>query len=176
MPALDDYGRPLYTHPPTLDEAGLVAFLATQPDIVAAYLFGSMAQGRAAAHSDVDIAVLLNRIPDGVVCDGEILPTGAADRRLALMAEFRRFADREVDVVILNEAPIILQNQVLRYGRRLIESDRRARVDYEVRAGQIYADLKPMYDFQTRDLLQKIKEVGLGGRRKRHHQPAALAG
>ncbi len=176
MSALDDYGRPLYDHLPVLDETGLVAFLATQPDIVAAYLFGSMAQGRAAAHSDIDIAVLLNRIPDGVVCDGEILPTGATDRRLALMVEFRRFADREVDVVILNVAPIILQNQVLRYGRRLYESDRRARVDYEVRAGQIYADLKPMYDFHTRDLLQKIKEVGLGGRRKRHPQPAALAG
>ncbi len=171
MSALDDYGRPLYTHPPTLDETGLVAFLATQPDIVATYLFGSMAQGRAAAHSDIDIAVLLSRIPNG-----EILPTGATDRRLALMAAFRRFADREVDVVILNQAPIILQNQVLRYGRRLFESDRWARVDYEVRAGQIYADLKPMYDFHTRDLLQKIKEVGLGGRRKRHHQPAALAG
>ncbi len=167
MPALDDYGRPLYTYPPTLDEAGLVAFLATQPDIVAAYLFGSMAQGRAAAHSDIDIAVLLSRIPDGVVCDGEILPTGATDRRLALMAEFRRFANREVDVVILNTAPIILQNQVLRYGRRLYESDRRGRVDYEVRAGKMYVDSKPMHDFFTKALFKEIKEVGLGGRR--HH-------
>lgn len=34
-------------------------YLATQEDVVAAYLFGSRAQGRARAHSDVDIAVLL---------------------------------------------------------------------------------------------------------------------
>ncbi len=173
MPALDDYGRPLYTHPPTLDEAGLVAFLVTQPDIVAAYLFGSMAQGRAAGHSDIDIAVLLSRIPDGVVCDGEILPTGATDRRLALMAEFRRFADREVDVVILNAAPIILQNQVLRYGRRLCESDRRARGDYEVRPGRWYVDSKPMRDFFSKVLFKEIKDVGLGGRR-RHARTSAI--
>lgn len=127
MSALDDYGRPLYDHLPMLDEAGLVAFLATQPDIVAAYLFGSMAQGRAAAHSDVD-------------ADHPAKP-GAPLRPAALR-----------------------------------ERSARARVNYEVRAGQTYVDLKPMYDFYTRDLRQKITEVGLGGRRKRHHQPAEIAG
>jgi len=164
----DEYGQKAHAHPPVLDEAGLVAFLATQPDVVAAYLFGSLAQGRATAHSDVDIAVLLTRAPD--------LLAGEPDRQLQLMGDLRRFADREVDVVVLNTAPPLLQNQVLKYGRRLYERDRRARVDFEVRAGQVYADLKPMYDFHTRDLLQKIKEVGLGGRRRRHRQPLEAAG
>ncbi len=44
--------------------AHLTAFFATQPDVVAAYLFGSQAQGRATPRSDVDIAVLLTRMPD----------------------------------------------------------------------------------------------------------------
>ena len=37
---------------------------------------------------------------------------------------FRGFADREVDVVILNTAPPVLKDQVLRYGRRIYERDR----------------------------------------------------
>lgn len=151
--------------PPRLDETGLVAFLATQPDVVAAYLFGSLVEERATPHSDVDTAILLS--------DAD--PVTAGERQLQLMGELERFADRGVDVVILNIAPPILQHQVLRHGRLLYERDRRARVDFEVRAGQIYTDLKPMYDFHTRDLLQKIKEVGLGGRRRRHRQPAKAA-
>ena len=50
----DDFGQPTYTHPPVLDETGLIAFLKTQPDIAAAYLFGSLAQGRATPRSDID--------------------------------------------------------------------------------------------------------------------------
>lgn len=143
---------------PVFDEKGLVEFLATQPDVVAAYLFGSFAQGRATWNSDVDIAILLAETTDSLV---------VGKRQLTLMNELRAFADREVDVVMLNTAPPVLQHQVLQYGRLLYERDRKARVEFEVRAGQIYADLQPMYELHTRDLLQKIQEVGLGGRRRR---------
>ncbi len=144
---------------PTLDQARLRAFLAAQPDIVAAYLFGSLAEGRATPGSDVDIAVLLRDDADAAV---------GGERHLALMGALEQFADREVDVVMLNTASPILQQQVLRHGRLLYEGDRRARVEFEVRAGKIYADLRPMYDYFVRVLLQEIREVGLGGRRRRH--------
>jgi predicted nucleotidyltransferase len=163
----DDFGH-LYTQPPVLDEPGLIAFLKTQPDIAAAYLFGSLSQGRATPHSDIDIAILLKRVPKQL--------EGATDRQLRLMDDFRRFADREVDVVILNIAPPVLKDQVLRYGRRLYERDRQARIEFEVRAGQEYADLQPMYDFFNQDLFQKIKEVGLGQRRRRPHPTTTLVG
>ncbi len=165
MSPVEDETR-AYTHPPVLDEVGLVAFLATQPDVIAAYLFGSLARKRAHPRSDIDVAVLLTPM------DSE----AAFYRRLRLMEQLRPYADREVDVIVLNQAPPLLQHQVLRYGRRLHERDRLARVEFEVRAGQVYADLKPMYDFHTRDLLQKIKEVGLGGRRRHRRQSAQAAG
>jgi len=38
----------------------LTEYLAAQPDVIAAYLFGSQATGRARAGSDVDVAVLLD--------------------------------------------------------------------------------------------------------------------
>jgi hypothetical protein len=78
------------------------------------------------------------------------------------MDELRRFADREVDVVILNTAPPVLKDQVLRHGRRVFERDRPARVEFEVRTGQEYADLKPMYDLFAQTLIAELKEAGLG--------------
>jgi len=63
-----------------------------------------------------------------------------------------------------------LQHQVLKHGRLIFERDRAARVEFEVRAGQIYADLKPMYDFFTEVLFKEIREVGLGGRRRRNRR------
>jgi predicted nucleotidyltransferase len=159
-----DQPQPLPTRARGLAE--LVAFLATQPDVVAAYLFGSLAEGRASPRSDVDIAILLAGVPDLLA---------AGERQLALMGELEQYADRKMDVVMLNTAPPILQHQVLRNGRLLYERNVSDRIEFEVRAGKIYADLKPMYDFHTRDLLQKIKEVGLGGRRRRRRRAVEMA-
>ena len=162
----DDFGQPTFTHPPVLDEAGLIAFLETQPDIAAAYLFGSLAQGQATSRSDIDVAVLLKQVPKQL--------GGTTDRQLRLMDAFRGFADREVDVVILNTAPPVLKDQVLRYGRRLYERDRQARIEFEVRAGQEYADAIPTYDFFTHAMFQELKEVGLGGRRHDRQGTSAI--
>ncbi|MCR4407963.1 MAG: nucleotidyltransferase domain-containing protein [Anaerolineae bacterium] len=148
-------------HTRPVDLAALTAYFAAQSDIVAAYLFGSRATGRAREESDVDVAVLLDE-EDSVA---------RFERRLQLMTEMSDVCGREADVIVLNDASPILQHQVLKHGRLLYERDRRARIEFEVRAGQIYADLKPMYDFHTRDLMQKIKEVGLSGRRRHHRQP-----
>ncbi|MBM4461206.1 MAG: nucleotidyltransferase domain-containing protein [Chloroflexi bacterium] len=164
---LSDDKQPRCTEPPQLDEAGLVAFLATQEDIVAAYLFGSLAQGRAGPRSDIDIAVLLRRVPDPA--------SDERDPRFRLMDELRRFADREADVIILNTAPALLQNQVLRYGRLLYERNPGERIAFEMRSGKIYDDLAPMNEFFTRVLMQEIKEVGLGGRRRRDRRTAQSA-
>ena len=149
MAPVDD-GTRRYSQPPVLDEARLVAFLATQPDVIAAYLFGSLAQGRARPQSDIDVAILL------VPMDSE----AAFDRRLRLMEYLRPFADREVEVVILNIAPPLLQQQALRHGRLLYERNKSARADFEVQAGKVYADLKPMHDFFAQVLFKEIKEGG----------------
>ncbi|MBC7249766.1 MAG: DUF86 domain-containing protein [Anaerolineae bacterium] len=128
-----------------VDVDALTAYFAVQSDIIAAYLFGSRATGRAREGSDVDVAVLLE----------EEDSMARFERRLRLMTEVSDVCGREADVIVLNDAPPILQHQVLKHGRLLYERDRRARIEFEVRAGQIYADLKPMYDFHTRDLIPK---------------------
>jgi len=138
--------------------SSLLEYLASQPDVVAAYVFGSVAQGRARPQSDVDIAVLLT---------ADLDEETRFDRRLRLGWEAERVIGRPTDLVVLNDAPPLLQHQVLKHGRLIFERDRAARVEFEVRAGQIYADLKPMYDFFTEVLFKEIREVGLGGRRRR---------
>lgn len=144
----------------------LVAYLAAQPDVVAAYVFGSVAQGRARPQSDVDIAVLLA---------ADLDEEARFDRRLRMGWEVERIIGRQTDLVVLNDAPPLLQHQVLKHGRLIFERDRAARVEFEVRAGKIYADLKPMYDFFKAALFQEIREVGLGGRRRRHHRTTGVS-
>jgi predicted nucleotidyltransferase len=138
-----------------LDIQPLVGYLATQPDVLAAYLFGSYATRKAHPGSDVDLAVLLSQ-PDAAQ---------RFERRLRLMGEVEDvLARRPADVVVLNDAPPLLAYQVLREGRLVFERDRAARVEFEVRAGQIYADLIPMRHFFQDALFHEIKENGLGGR------------
>jgi len=141
-----------------LDELAIALreYLASQSDVVAGYIFGSMAQGRARPNSDVDVAVLLSDDLDG---EARFM------RRLRLGTEVEEAIGRRTDLVVLNDAPPLLQHQVLKHGRLVFERDRAARVEFEVRAGKIYADLKPMRWFFQEALFREIQEVGLGGRR-----------
>jgi predicted nucleotidyltransferase len=150
-----------------LDIQPLVDYLATQPDVLAAYLFGSFATAKARPGSDVDLAVLL----------GGQDASQRFERRLRLMGEVEdALARRPADVVVLNDAPPLLSYQVLSEGCLIFERDRAARVEFEVRAGKIYADLKPMYDYHNRDLFQKIREVGLSGRRRNRERASETVG
>jgi len=153
-------------NPAEFNDEALVAVLrnyfSSQLDVIAAYLFGSRVAGKARFDGDVDTAVLLSEEDGGA----------RFERRLRLMSEVSDVCGREADVVVLNDAPPLLQDQVLRHGRLIFERDQQARVEFEVWAGKVYADLKPMYDFFTGVLFKEIKEVGLGGRR-RHRARAA---
>jgi predicted nucleotidyltransferase len=147
-------------HPTELNIEALVAYLTAQPDVLAAYLFGSYARGETRPDSDVDLAVLLSTTDE----------MERFERRLELIGAVGEvLGRRSADVVVLNDAPPLLTHQVLTHGRLIAERDRMARVEFEVRAGKIYADLQPMYEYFNRDLFRKIREVGLSERR-RHRQ------
>ncbi|GIV99806.1 nucleotidyltransferase domain-containing protein [Roseiflexus sp.] len=149
--------RELLTTVPGLDLAALIAFLATQSDVAAVYLFGSLAQGRATSGSDIDLAILLRPLEAPV----------SLERRLQLMEGVERCAARRVDVVTLNDAPLLLQREVLQHGRLLYERDRAVRVAFEVRTGKLDADLAPMRACFAQVLFQEIRDGRLGQRRRR---------
>lgn len=103
-------------------------------EVVAAYLYGSVARGTAGAASDVDVALLFRSARPRTL---EGLP-------LALEARLERAVGAPVQVVILNEAPADLVHRVLRDGRLVLERDRASRVRFEVRARNEYFDLLPV--------------------------------
>ena len=139
----------------SIEVQGIAAYLAKQTDVVAGYLFGSVARGQATPRSDVDIAVLL-----GPELDAQAM----VERQLALMGALETFTEREVQVTILNRATPLLAYQVIREGVRLFERNTPARVAFEVAAMKRYFDLQPMLAFQQQALFQRIREVGLGTR------------
>jgi hypothetical protein len=111
----------------------LTAFLDGRPELMAAYLFGSVARGTARAASDVDIAILLERDPP---------PTFEA-LSLDLEGDLERLLGRPVQLVVLNRAPVDLIHNVLRDGQIVLDRDRSARIRFEVRARAEYLDLVP---------------------------------
>ena len=150
----NDIYRSRHVNPPQLDEAGLIEYFKTQPDIAAAYLFGSMATGKATVNSDVDIAVLMVDVPDDVM--------RFMERETQLSEDIHPFVDREFDLIILNHASLTFCQEVLAKGRFLYEGDRPIRIEFQVKVAREYADMKPVYDFFTRAHLEAAREGRFG--------------
>ena len=118
--------------------ARLARALSPRGEILEAYLFGSRARGRARRDSDVDVAVYVDeaRTRDSAWGYRAELTT---DLMVAL-------GTNDVDVVVLNRAPILLYHRVLRDGVRVLSRDLRATT---TRAGQAlsrYFDFLPQLD------------------------------
>jgi len=63
-----------------------------------------------------------------------------------------------VDVVILNDAPLRIQAEVIQTGQLLICNDSAARIEYEVRTMSKWWDLKPLLETYDRILFQRLKD------------------
>ena len=114
--------------------AALRAELEAETDIVAAYLYGSVARGTHRTDSDLDLALLLHSPPPDTL-DG---------LRLDLVARLEDRLRRPVQIVILNKAPCDLAHRVRRDGVVLIDRDRRRRVAWEVKSSNEYFDMEPI--------------------------------
>lgn len=118
-------------------EQTLRELFAEQPDdIVAAYLFGSVARGTATSRSDVDVAVLFASTPPPTL---EGLP-------LELEEQIAQRLRMPTQVVVLNTAPADMIHRVLRDGVLLVDRSPSARIRFEVRARNEYFDLQPIRD------------------------------
>ncbi|HFD40587.1 MAG TPA: nucleotidyltransferase domain-containing protein [Anaerolineae bacterium] len=126
--------------------------------VTLAYLFGSQATGQAGPLSDVDIAVLL---PPG---------TPASRWSAIQLALTNDLIDllgcNQVDVVVLNRAPPLLADRVVRYGQVLFESDPLQRVRFETETLRRYLDTKPLRKLLWTYLERQIQQ-------RRAHKEAA---
>lgn len=125
-------------------------YFAADPNVVAVYLFGSHAKGRAGAGSDIDLAVLLREKPE-------------YDYRLRVMCELADLLKTEVDALILDQCGILMQRQVLKYGIVLFERDRRPRIAFEIRSRKLYFDFLPAHRLYVRKLEERLLKGGGNG-------------
>jgi predicted nucleotidyltransferase len=119
----------------------------SEPAVLAAWLFGSVANGRATPFSDVDFAVLLaSDTPKGL--DRFVL----LDRLARKLADVLGVSEQKVDVAALNGQGIVFQYQALRSGRLLYEADPKARALFVWSVLRRYLDFRPtlaIYDLAS---------------------------
>lgn len=132
-------------HNPAMDtelRERLVTLLhADRSGAMAAYVFGSIARGEATSASDVDVAVLWDRMP---------APTLSGER-LELESALERELGRSVDVVALNTAPADLVHRILCDGLIVLDRDPARRIQFEVARRNEYFDLEPMRRLYRRE-------------------------
>lgn len=156
------------TMPLNTDEisALLRDLLADQDGLVAVYLFGSLAEGKAHPLSDVDIALLF---------DETLSPQQMFERTLALGAMIEQVLPVAVDVIPLNRAGPLLRFQVIQKGRLVLERDRTQRCLFHMRTMNAYYDAKPYLDYQQNETIRRIREKGLGRGYQGHRNALAEA-
>jgi len=133
----------------------------TLPDILEnqpvqlAYLYGSTVAGRTTPFSDVDIALLTT----------EPL-TPLARLRLIQYVHMRLYDDCDldnVDVRIINDAPLVLQGRVITDGRLVYARDEQARVDFETTTRMYYFDYLPIHRQLQNAFFDTLRRRGLYG-------------
>jgi predicted nucleotidyltransferase len=94
------------------------SFLQQHGEIYAAYLFGSFITKESFA--DIDLGVLLRREPEDIL-----------EYEIELESKLEKLERFRLDVRVLNRAPISFAQNVIRYGRLIIDREPNIRSDFE---------------------------------------------
>ena len=123
--------------------------LFTQSPVNAAYLAGSLSTRTSFGHlTDVDIAILLME---------QIKSDSFLDYQLYFFSELsKRLESDNIDVVILNQASLLLKLQVIKYGQILFSRDEKSRVAFETKAVMDYLDFKKFDEIQNQALSRRL--------------------
>ena len=115
----------------------------TRACIDLAYIFGSRADGKEGPISDYDIAVLYAK-------------PHAPDLRYELAHKLKKkLMTDQVDLVVLNDAPIELRYAVIASGIVVYEVNVETRVEYEALTLSFYGDYLPVLRSQREDILKE---------------------
>ncbi|GCE13286.1 type VII toxin-antitoxin system HepT family RNase toxin [Tengunoibacter tsumagoiensis] len=123
--------------------------LFTQSPVNAAYLAGSLSNRTSFGHlSDIDVAILMM---------DQIKAEQFLDYQLYFLSELaKRLESDMIDVVILNQASLLLKLQVIKYGQILFSRNEKQRVSFETKAVMDYLDFKKFDEIQHQALSRRL--------------------
>ena len=119
-------------------------FFEDKPNVVSVDLFGSYAQQRETASSDVDIAIL---------CDYNNIPT--AFELIDWREDLEAIIHKKVDLVCLNDVSPILGMQVDQYSKNLLMRNNRLYDNYQMKLFTMYAELKELRLPMEKNILER---------------------
>lgn len=124
--------------------------LFSQSPVNAAYLAGTLSNRTSFGHlRDVDIAILLM---------DQIKSEQFLDYQLYFFSELaKRLESDSIDVVILNQASLLIQLQVIKQGQILFSRDEKQRVSFETKAVMAYLDFKKLDEIQNQALSRRLQ-------------------
>ncbi len=132
-------------------EKELTEYFSSKDSIILAYLFGSTVRGDTGRLSDVDIGVLL---------DEKLSKKDRFDLELKLMGEIAALIKKnKIDLIVLNEAPLLLAYNIIKNGI-ILKSSERERVKFETKLLSKYMDEKYYIKRHTEETLKRIAGVG----------------
>lgn len=112
------------------------------------YLFGSQVTGKTGPLSDYDVGVLFRE---------NIKTAKYFDLKLKLLTLFRQFyGTNKIDLVILNNCPIILAMNVIKEGKIIHETDREYRVIFETHVMSKYFDRLYYEQRYSKELIKQL--------------------
>lgn len=115
--------------------------------ITYAVLFGSAARDRMTPFSDVDVAI-------GLVKGVQLSLRDMG----GIIIDIEAAIQKDVDLVLLDEAPPALAFRIFRDGRVLFENDRAARVERQARAVIDYLDFEPIERMCAEGVLRAVAD------------------
>jgi uncharacterized protein YutE (UPF0331/DUF86 family)/phage pi2 protein 07 len=123
--------------------------LFAQSPVNAAYLAGTLSNRTTFGHiTDVDIGILMM---DQIKADQFF------DYQLYFLSELaKRLETDNIDVVILNQASLILKLQVIKNGQILFSRNEKQRVSFEAKAVMDYLDFKKFDEIQNQALGRRL--------------------
>src|SRR6266566_8153494 len=123
--------------------------LFTQSPVNTAYLAGTLSTRATFGHlTDIDVAILLM---DQIKADQFL------DYQLYFLSELaKRLESDTIDIVILNQASLLLKLQVIKYGQILFSRNEKQRISFETKAVMDYLDFKKFDEIQNQALSRRL--------------------
>jgi predicted nucleotidyltransferase len=106
--------------------------------VALAYLHGSQASRQATPLSDIDVAI---------VTEGDLPPRDRLRMELTLETTLATVLGRDVDVRVINQAPLAVRGKVVQTGILLYARDDATRVNFETSVRSAYFDFLPVLHY-----------------------------